>query len=348
VKFKRYLHTNGVVLAASLALLLVFVAVGRAATLDDYDARLKRAVTALEDYQHDQNGHGQSSATANFSVVRNQLPAEETVDFRGQSIRVNNSWLDHDLREFEKSDKPADRTAIVARIKERLQAIQQHVEQLRTATMQPGDKDAEKGRLAEILRRPEYVPAAPQGNALERLLDRLLRWLLRLFPKSKPMQAGNSRAIANVAQVLVIGVSLALIVLLIWKFGPRLLSGRRKKKKKREARIVLGEMLDPDQTAADLLAQAEGLAREGNLRAAIRKAYIALLCELADRKIISLAQYKTNSDYLNAVRDKGSLYTSMRKLTNSFEMHWYGFVPAGEADWDEFRNGYRKIFTSDG
>jgi hypothetical protein len=84
------------------------------------------------------------------------------------------------------------------------------------------------------------------------------------------------------------------------------------------------------------------------LRAAIRKAYIALLCELGDRKIISLAQYKTNRDYLHAVRDKGSLYTSMRKLTNMFELHWYGFRPAGETDWDEFRNGYRKIFRSDG
>jgi hypothetical protein len=33
----------------------------------------------------------------------------------------------------------------------------------------------------------------------------------------------------------------------------------------------------------------------------------------------------------------------MRKLTNMFELHWYGFMPAGEADWDEFRNGYKKI-----
>jgi hypothetical protein len=80
------------------------------------------------------------------------------------------------------------------------------------------------------------------------------------------------------------------------------------------------------------------------LRAAIRKAYIAMLCELGDRKILSLAQYKTNRDYLNAVRDKGALYTSMRQLTNMFELHWYGFVPAGEADWDEFRSGYKKVF----
>ena len=146
--------------------------------------------------------------------------------------------------------------------------------------------------------------------------------------------------LSSVAQVVVIGVSVAAIVFLIWKFAPRYLRNRRKKKTKRGARIVLGERLEPDQTSADLLAQAEALARSGDLRAAIRKAYIALLCELGDRKLISLAQHKTNRDYLSSVRERESLYASMRKLTNSFEVHWYGLFPAGENDWNEFRKGY--------
>jgi len=70
-----------------------------------------------------------------------------------------------------------------------------------------------------------------------------------------------------------------------------------------------------------------------------------LLCELGDRKLISLAQHKTNRDYLNSVRDKAFLYASMRKLTSSLELHWYGFVPAAEADWHEFRTSYQKIVT---
>ena len=109
---------------------------------------------------------------------------------------------------------------------------------------------------------------------------------------------------------------------------------------------ALGERLEPDQTSADLLAQAESLARLGDLRAAIRKAYIALLCELGDRKVISLAQHKTNRDYLGAVRDRPSLFRSMRGLTNSFEIHWYGFVPPREDDWKEFRNGYQQALKT--
>ena len=347
MKLTRQTNAKRLALPLAVGLLLLLASSLRASTLDDYDARLVRAITLVEAFQsaYKQSGHsrGEPTASLNVEFVRQQLPAKETINFQGQSVAVDNSWLEYELDEFEKSTKATDRHAVVVRISERLRAIQQHVQELRQAANTPRDKDAEKGRLAEILRRPEYVPAPPQGNALEQLILRILRWLEKLFPRPKPMQPGSSGLISTIAQIVVIGGCLAAIVLVIWRYGPRLMSGRRKKKKKREARIVLGETLGPDQTAADLLAQAEVLAREGNLRGAIRKAYIALLCELSDRKIISLAQYKTNRDYLNAVRDKGSLYTSMRQLTNTFELHWYGFVPAGEADWDEFRNGYRKI-----
>jgi hypothetical protein len=62
-----------------------------------------------------------------------------------------------------------------------------------------------------------------------------------------------------------------------------------------------------------------------------------LLCELGDRKVISLAQHKTNRDYLMSVRQRSSLYQSMRRLTTMFESHWYGFVPPAPTDWHEFR-----------
>src|SRR5687767_15636284 len=52
------------------------------------------------------------------------------------------------------------------------------------------------------------------------------------------------------------------------------------------SRIVLGERLKPEDTATDLLAEAEALARNGDMRSAIRKGYIALLVELGDRNVI--------------------------------------------------------------
>ena len=84
------------------------------------------------------------------------------------------------------------------------------------------------------------------------------------------------------------------------------------------------------------------LARRGELRAAIRKAYIALLVELGDRKILSLAQYKTNRDYLRAIRELQPLYQNVKQLTDSFERHWYGFAHATENDWMVFRSAYEQ------
>ena len=340
------------VVLLSIALLLISAGVLRAAPLSDYLTRVSSAITLIEEvrgvYEHGSSRSSPEQVVAgNLALVRQRLPAKETIKLDGQTISVDNSWLYQALSDFEKSTNSNDRQEAIARIAERLQAIHEHLQELQKATIAAGtDKDSEKGHLAEILRRPEYVHTASEGSALERLLDRFLRWLNKLMPHPKPIHPGGSRFVSGVAQIVVVALCLGAIALIIWRFGPRLMSGRRKTKTKREARIVLGERLEADQTAADLLAQAEILAREGNLRAAIRKAYIALLCELGDRKIISLAQHKTNRDYLNSVRDKASLYASMRKLTSSFELHWYGFVPANENDWNEFRAGYKSTLRT--
>ena len=329
----------------ALGLLLACVQGAAGASLTDYMARVNSAIRLIQELQgvyEQQSGASDQLVNSNLNLVRQHLPAHETVEVKGQAIEIDNSWLPPALSAFEKSSDWSRRREMLARIAERLSAIHERLEESREAVSSDTDKEADKGRLAEILRRPEYIHKAPEGNAAERLLERIINWLLKLFPKVKPIQPGSSSLLSTIAQIVIVGICVAAIALLIWRYGPRLMNRRRKKKSKREARIVLGERLEPDQTAADLMAQADALARSGDLRAAIRKAYIALLCELGDRKLISLAQHKTNRDYLFSVRDKVSLYSSMRKLTTAFELHWYGLVPAAENDWNDFRNDYQK------
>jgi hypothetical protein len=333
---------------ALLVMLAGFTSAG-AATLEEYRHRIAEAIVALQQLQlvgnHGDTSRVAESSNATIARLRNQLPAKETILLPGQTVAVDNSWLHEALNEYEKSSgRYSERTELLTRIGERLLAIGQRLDEAQPKTG-AADKDQDKGRLAEILRRPEYNKTAAEGSAIGRLWERFLRWLASLFPKTRPMTPGSSRAISSIAQIVVIAISVAVIAFLIWKFVPRYLRNRSKKKPKREARIVLGERLEPDQTSADLLAQAEALARSGDLRAAIRKAYIAFLCELGDRKVVSLAQHKTNRDYLNAVREKASLHSSMRGLTQSFELHWYGFQPAGESDWDDFRKGYQRALN---
>jgi len=332
----------------AVGLLLLCATRGSAATFAEYRQRVAQATTTIEqletpDYFSDRPGHREDFIAQRIAFLKNLLPPRETVVFNGQQIEVDNRWLHAALADYEKSRTNPDRAApVILGIRRRLHSLLERLDELKQASS-TSDKDASKARLAEILRRPEFDKSASQESAIERLWNQFLRWLSKLFPRMKPLQPGTGRSLSSIAQILVLGISVALIAFLIWKFAPRYFRNRGKKKKtKREARVVLGERLEPDQTSADLLEQAEALARAGDLRGAIRKAYIALLCELGDRKIISLAQHKTNRDYLLSVRDKRSLYEIMRGLTTSFERHWYGFVPPAANDWNEFRLSCRK------
>jgi hypothetical protein len=333
---------------------LAFALPANAATFEDYRERVSEAITTigrLETLDDDADDPLQRESIAERALarLRQLLPAHESVLFNGQNIDVDNRWFHTALDEYQKISNQRERaTALIYATCDQLQALLNRLDEMK-ASASPNDKDASKAKLAEILRRPEYDKSVVEKSALERLWETFIKWLSKIFPKVGPISPGAGQGLSSIAQVIVITLSVLLIAFLIWRFLPRFLAarGKKKKKTKRETRIVLGERLEPDQTAADLLEQAEALARSGDLRSAIRKAYIALLCELGDRKVISLAQHKTNRDYLMSVRNRRALYDPLRKLTNSFELHWYGFVAPAPGDWEEFRIGCRKAVTSD-
>jgi hypothetical protein len=236
---------------------------------------------------------------------------------------------------------PEQQAQRIDEVREALRALQTRVAEAENAGQLIESKEQAKSRLDSILARPEYVTGARGPNALTRLLQRFARWLEKLFPRRRNVDPGRFDLISLIVRVMVIGVAVLVLIyvlrILLTRFQR---SGKVKAKKKAEPRIVLGERLEPDATATDLLSEAEALARQGDLRAAIRKAYIALLVELGDRKLISLAHHKTNRDYLNSVRSIPDLHSQMRGLTDSFERHWYGFVSATANDWQDFRAGY--------
>jgi hypothetical protein len=333
--------------------LLAGCASAAAATLTDYRHRVGEAIAVVGQlqgaYDDEDPSQRERSVVTSFAHLREVLPAKETITIDTQTVAVDNTWLHEALKNYETNNNTAaQRAETLARIEERLRALDERLQEVLNGKAGASDKERDKGKLAEILRRADYnKPVEEEGSALSRLWDRFMNWLARLFRQPKATPRASSPFISGVAQIVIVGVCFGAIAFLIWKLGPRYLNRRRgKKKQKREARIVLGERLEPDQTSADLLAQAELLARNGDLRAAIRKGYIALLCELGDRKIVSLAQHKTNRDYLNSVRERTRLYSFMRQLTSSFELHWYGFQPAAESDWNEFRNLYQEVLKT--
>ncbi|MGB9177861.1 MAG: DUF4129 domain-containing protein [Pyrinomonadaceae bacterium] len=325
-----------------------------------YRERVHQSAVALDalearDEEMSDAEHGARIAST-IKGVRAAVLVNETVELNGEAVHVDNAWLDESLHDYEKmpaTDRAA-RADALRRITERLYALSERLSETEAQKLaEQKSKDEEKALLASILKGQEKEKVdetsawARFWNEVSRLWQRFLRWLSSLFPESKPLKPGEARAASGVAQIFIISLALGLILFVGWKLAPRFAQQRRgRKREKREARIVLGERLEADQTSADLLAEAEALARAGNLRAAIRKGYIALLCELGDRKILSLAQSKTNRDYLRALQNQETIYPEMRHLTDSFENHWYGLAPATENDWNTFRSGINGVLIT--
>ena len=331
-------------LLVSIVLLLVCPKHSQAIPLTEYHKNLQQAITAIDTLtqadEEESLAHYQNRVTETIVAIRNAIPENQPVLVADEICNVDNSWLHRELGEFEKSPD-SKRPEIAAHILQRLEAIEERV----TEMQRPGDaisKSEANRRLAGILSRSEYAPKSKEGSAIARLAKDFWRWLMSLLPKRKPLQPGQADLLSKLAEIFVVLVALAVIAWVITMFAPRLLKSRKQKvRSKPQPRIVLGERLEPEESAGDLLSEAEILARRGELRAAIRKAYIALLVELGDRKIISLAQHKTNRDYLRAVSSVPELYTNMSGLTDSFERHWYGIAQATQHDWQDFQAAYK-------
>ena len=329
---------------AIVVALFIFPATASAISLTEYQHKLKQAITALDTLaqvdEHETEDQFKNRLQQTTDAVRVALPEHFTVEEIGDVCDVDNSALHKTLEDL-KSLSFEDQFKKIEEVKATLQALEMRIAERIAATPTGETKDQAKSRLETILARPEYATGPRGSNALARLIERFIRWLQSLFPKPRVSSAGGLDWIVFIVEVIVIGLAAAVLLyvafVLLRRFGR---IRRPKVRKKKEARIVLGERLEPEATSTDLLSQAEALVRNGDIRGAIRKAYIALLVELGDRKLISLAQHKTNRDYLNSVRSLAPLHSTMRGLTDIFERHWYGLEQATPEDWKDFRAGY--------
>jgi Domain of unknown function (DUF4129) len=328
-----------------------------AVTLEKYQENVKDVASRLSrtySFSDDAFGEGWSKQDQLdfeknfFAELPSLLPEKETVEWKGLPVEVDNRWLHSRVEELRKLPiNSRDRDPIVADLMGRLDALGARLSELSTLSTETRDKDAEKQKLAQILNRAEYQPPeAKEKSAIGRWWEEFVKWLQGLFPEPKPIEPMtpiSGPAIGpGIVQVVVIVLALAAIAFVLWRVAP-LFSGRRRAKKEKKdtgERIILGEKLAADESSATLFQQAESMAREGNFRGAIRKGYIAMLCELGDHKIVRLARHKTNRDYVRDVGQRPELQGDVRDLTSLFENHWYGLADASEAEWGAFRENY--------
>lgn len=329
---------------AVIAAVFLFPVTVSAITLTEYQHKLKQAVTAFDTLvqvdEHETEDDFKKRLAQTIDAVRVALPEHMTVEENGDVCAIDNAALHKTLDEL-KSFSLEDQLKKIEDVKETLRALETRVEERLASTPAGETKEQSKLRLDSILARPEYATGPRRTNALLRVIEDFFKWLRSFLPRPRGFAPGGVDWIVFLAEVIVIGLTAVALLYILFVVLRRFGRTRRPRvRKKKAARIVLGERLEPDATSTDLLSQAEALVRNGDVRGAIRKAYIALLVELGDRKMISLAQHKTNRDYLNAVRSLPLLFITMRGLTDSFERHWYGLEQATPEDWQNFRAGY--------
>jgi hypothetical protein len=284
---------------------------------------------------------------ANINKIRAMIPATDKIETTGGSFEVDNRWLYRGLELFE-TEKPEspNRTKIIEELSDKLAALETKLIELENQKSAERSKDEDKRKLSEILKRPEYQkPEEKKESFIQKAIAAFFDWLKKLFPQPNigEPDVGQVQPYKPILQIVVLLIALGIIGFLIYRFAPVLFkSFRQRERSEKETRVILGETLAADETSQNLFSEAENLARAGDLRAAIRKGYIAFLCELSDRKIIGLARHKTNRDYLRDVRQREILHREMNGLTMRFERFWYGSEKIGSEDWDDFRKQYKE------
>jgi hypothetical protein len=343
------LMSAGMILALSLGIVIA----ASATTLDDYKERVESArvlASQVEESIGDEEAVG-VTPTDLASKIRQDFPASERIEWEGGTVETASQWLLDKAAAVEEQKDPQKQRLLISEIREYLSTISFKLHELDQLAAAERTKDQDKQKLGEILRREEYQkPQEKQESAIQRWFREFLEWLEDLFPKpsAQPQGVSGTGFLTTLFQVLLYAALLGLLGFIVYKIAPLIFPKLRRPRtrKSKKQRTILGESLGEDVTAIDLFAEAERLAREGNLRGAIRKGYIALLCDLSDRKVIGLAGNKTNRDYLRDVRSRRDLHSRLNSVTDMFERHWYGFQESADQDWAKFRDEYKEAIRS--
>jgi hypothetical protein len=314
-------------------------------TVDGYASRLNRAKQTVGEVIEQESPA--PTVVDRMNSIKRLLPASEEVAFGGSIVRVDNAWLGEALDNVIKNADGdiEQRHSMLSEIADRLANLQQRVNE--AAGQSASSSQDQRARLEGILARPEYQPEEKRESFAQRwvrkLKEVLARLLERLFGGSPARELPDSSA-GPVTLFRIILVFLVVIAALV--FGAiklmRLLERRRKLAEEPEKREVLGEEIAEDATGADLFARASELARQGEYRRAIRRAYVALLCGLEERGKLRLHRSKTNRDYLDALRSETQIYPAFSTMTSAFEHVWYGEEGATEEEFKDFVTLYEE------
>jgi hypothetical protein len=218
--------------------------------------------------------------------------------------------------------KPAPAEA--ARAVELERSIERVLQEREYAWRMPREKEARKNDSFIATSVKKWVLSVKDMG------KRFKEWLESFF-KGKRHEQGEAGSGLPVQEITYLLVAVG-VLLLAWTVWTVL--------RKRTTPVVTAEALQavPDLNAEDVVADqlpADGwlrmmqdLLNAGELRLALRAAYLATLAHLAHRELLAIARYKSNRDYQRELqrraRSRQALLAAFEENLQAFERSWYG------------------------
>jgi len=278
-------------------------------TLQQYIAELDRCSAVL--------ANSGSDSTA-LHKLRVSLPAKWTVKAGDQNFSVTTDWLYDGVARIE--GDPRANTDLLQRAKQRLAEYHESAKAFATPAAQ--DVASSLAKLNEILGAREFQSIrGPSWFEIQRA--RLYSWIARHL-ENLFGHLGHGRAIANV--VAWTAIALVALVLLLWLVRTSIRAGA-------QAKIDLRGASAAGQDWHFWLREARAAAASGDYRAAIHAAYWAAVARLEETNSLPEDRSRTPRESLRLIRRESAAYAPLSQLTRRFELVWYGYRAATDADW---------------
>jgi hypothetical protein len=300
-----------------------------AASIEDYKNRLSLSLDMIEKLRSDEE-----DSIEGVYRIKNWLPQTEEIESDDQPLKVDNQWLHSLLDQYRVEKDEKKKVEKLDEVSGRLEALRTDIEKRESLKVESFDA---KGEVRSILSRPEYLEKVEDPitkfiretkQRAWNLIQEILNWALEaLF--------GTGTKAGWLFRVIVFG-ALAFAVFIAVRMIVRFKRGKKREK----TRTILGEEIEEGMTSRDLAHAAEVAARSGDFRVAIRKLYISLLYELAERRVIELEPNATNHDYLAKLAHLSALNGPMRYMTDRFDYTWYGMYPSSQDDYATYLSRY--------
>ncbi|HVB85198.1 MAG TPA: DUF4129 domain-containing protein [Candidatus Dormibacteraeota bacterium] len=237
------------------------------------------------------------------------------------------------------------------------------VQQLRQALHEESQREIYRWHDAEHPSPPTWLDRLLEkiGHAIERGWDALVNFLRRLWPSGLSLSPGAGK---HAWRLKDLRLWLALITALTLMTGAFFFWRRRRRDPAQLTIPIamapfsdLSEAVASERSEDEWFALANRLEGEGDLRLALRAAYLGLLAGLAQREWLTIRRDRTNREYLDeftrrwrrrsqaAVEARGEIPEKLRGSLRQFDRVWYGSYSPTPTAVTAYRQGLRELLS---